>query len=73
MFVICSLNIFTTRLANTPMVRDKSLADLENLVVLAKTTFLGSRLATAHHLLSYSPIAVERPSVEQKALLECLV
>lgn len=55
------------------MVRDKSLADLENLVVLAKATFRGSRLATAHHLLAYSPIAVERPSVERKALLECLV
>lgn len=55
------------------MVRDKSLADLENLVALVKTTFRGSRLATAHHLLAYSPIAVVRPSVEQKALLECLV
>ena len=55
------------------MVRDKSLADLENLVVLAKTTFRGSRLATAHHLLAYSPIAVVRPFVEQKVLLECLV
>ena len=71
-FVICSLNILTTRLENTPMARDKSLVDLENLVDLGKIRFRRSHLAKAHRLRAYSPIAVAQPFVERKGLPECL-
>ena len=49
------------------MVRDKSLADLENLVDLGRVRLRGRHLAKAHHLRAYSPIAVAQPFVGRKA------